>query len=97
LRRAETWRAILTARPIDDEEVDQLLSEIRFTPLYVAGAIANHLKGEMIDLSSLVPSDIRYYDRLVGDPDGQTELKSFVDGIAASRIMNWLNVIQLRE
>jgi hypothetical protein len=77
--RSRNWREILAGRPIDDEEVDQLLSEIRLTPLYVAGAIANHLQGETLSIFSLVPSEIRYYDRLVGEPGDITDLKSFVE------------------
>ncbi len=37
--RAKYWREILSARAVDDEEVDLLLSEIRLTPpLYVLAA-----------------------------------------------------------
>jgi hypothetical protein len=62
------WRRILSVRPVEDEEVDELFSEIRLTPLFVADSIATHLRGEELSMLVLVPSEIRYYDRLVGTP-----------------------------
>jgi hypothetical protein len=88
--RSKNWREILSERSVEDEDVDQLLSEIRLTPLYIAGSIANHLRGETISMSSLVPSDIRYYDRLVGEPNGQTDLKDFVAATATTRVQEWI-------
>ena len=37
-------------------------------------------------MPSLVPSDIRYYDRLVGELNGQMDLKDFVATTATARI-----------
>jgi hypothetical protein len=88
--RSRNWREILKVRAVDNEEVDQLLSEIRLTPLYVAGAIANHLRGETLSIFSLVPSEIQYYDRLVGDPGDATDLKSFVEIRAKGSFDSWL-------
>ena len=85
-RSTDKWREILSARPVEDEEVDPLLSELRLTPLYVAGSIANQLRSETISMPSLVPSDIRYYDRLVGELNGQMDLKDFVATTATARI-----------
>jgi hypothetical protein len=81
--RAESWREILTARAVDDEEVDQLFSEIRLTPLFVAGSIANQLRSGTAGITPLVPSDIRYYERLVGELKDQIDLKGFVGTTAA--------------
>jgi hypothetical protein len=88
--RAKNWREILESRPVDDEEVDQLLSEIRLTPLYVASSIANHLRGEALNIFALVPSDIRYYDRLVGAFTEQSDLKSFVTTTADPQMREWV-------
>jgi hypothetical protein len=89
--RSRSWRDILNARPIEDEEVDQLLGELRLTPLFVAGSVAKHLRdGGTIDVVSLVPDDIRYYERLAGQPGGAADLKSFIDKTGAARIHEWL-------
>jgi len=89
--RINKWREILSTRPVDDEEVDQLLLEIRLTPPIVAHLIANELRRDTISMSSLVPSDIRYYERLVGELNGEVDLKSFVDAKAAPLIREAIN------
>jgi hypothetical protein len=88
--RSRSWRDTLNARAVEDEEVDQLLGEFRLTPLFVAGSIAEHLRHETIDIASLIPNDIRYYERLVGEPGGARDLKSFIDKTGATRIQEWL-------
>jgi hypothetical protein len=88
---SRSWRDILNARAIEDEEVDQLFGEFRLAPLFVAGSIAQHLRGgETIEITSLIPNDIRYYERLVGEPGGATDLMSFIDTTAAGRVQEWL-------
>jgi hypothetical protein len=88
--RSRNWREILEVRPVDDEEVDQLLSEIRSTPRYVTNEIANHLRGETLSILTLVPSEIHYYDRLVGDPGKALDLKTFVEIRAKVGFQDWL-------
>jgi hypothetical protein len=84
------WRGILDERSLADEEVDFLLSEIRLTPLYVAGSIASHLRSKTINVSSLVPSDIRYYERLVGEQSDQVDVESFIATSATSVIRSMI-------
>jgi len=88
--RSRNWREILEVRPVDDEEVDQLLTEIRLTPRFVANSLANHLRGETLSIFSLIPSDIRYYDRLVGEPGDAANLRIFVELRAKGQFENWL-------
>lgn len=76
--RTKRWREKLGKTIIEDEDVDQLLSEIRLTPLWVARSVAKNLQAKTTKISLLVPSDIRYYDRLVGELNDQTDLKGFV-------------------
>jgi hypothetical protein len=75
--RATKWSEVLEARPAEDDEVEEILTDIRLTPRYVSETIADHLKGEELDLRVLVPTDGRYYDRLVGDAAVDSDLKSF--------------------
>lgn len=89
-KRIDEWRVILESRELGNEEVDPLLSEFRFTPSYVAAAINDLLQGRTINISSLVPSDLRYYDRLVGEPAAEVRLKDFVDSVIAQRMQSRL-------
>jgi hypothetical protein len=88
--RSKKWREILEMRPVDDDEVDQLLTEIRFTPLYVSSSITSHLRGETLNILSLVPSDIRYYDRLVGAFTNQLDLRDFGTATAIAKMREWV-------
>jgi hypothetical protein len=88
--RCKKWREILEMRPVDDEEVDQLLTEIRCTPLFVSSSITNHLRGETLSILSLVPSDIRYYDRLVGAFTDQPDLREFGTATATAKMREWV-------
>ncbi|MDF0585042.1 hypothetical protein P0R28_36695 [Bradyrhizobium yuanmingense] len=87
---SKRWREILSTRAADDDEVDELFSEIRLTPLFVADAITEHLKGEELSLLTLVPSEIRYYDRLVGRPSPETDLRSYVEVCARPLFNSWI-------
>ena len=79
------WREMLTNRGASDQEVDRIFEEFRLTPSYVEGAIARHLTGETLELAQLVPTDIRYYDRLVGPIGACTELGPFVGSVIRER------------
>jgi len=85
-RRIAEWRSIVLSRDIEDEEVDQLLSEFRLSPIYAAAAIVNQLQKQTVSIASLVPSDARYYERLVGEPSKKLELKEYADGSLLPRI-----------
>ena len=76
-QQIEKWRKILSARTADDEEVDELLSERKHTPIFVASSVKEHLRGKLLQVTSLVPADIRYYDLLVGEPSAETNLQKF--------------------
>jgi hypothetical protein len=82
---ADEWREVLTNRVVSDEEVDRIFEEFRLTPSYVEVSIAHHLTGETLELTRLVPTDIRYYDRLVGPIGACTELRPFVGSVIRER------------
>lgn len=78
---AGKWRSVLAARPCDDEEVEELITEFRLTPRWFAATLLQNagIPGEEADLpvSSLVPDKQRYYFRLAGSP-AEKDLLSFV-------------------
>ena len=84
--RIDEWREIIKARQIGDEEVEALLAEFRLTPSYFATAVARDLQRQSIDAKSLVPSDLRYYDRLVGEYSDAMGLKDFFNTVLAPHV-----------
>jgi hypothetical protein len=75
----KAWRRILADREIDDEEVDGLLKQFRLTPRYIATAIQNALRRRNIGIDALVPDEVTYFDRLVGKPAPEHDLKQFFE------------------
>lgn len=85
---ADRWQELLTARACDDEEVEQLRIEFRLTPRWFADGFLTCLptgKDQAISTSDLVPSDPRYYYRLVGRPAADGFL-SYVKSNTSSHI-----------
>jgi hypothetical protein len=82
----EKWRSVLAVRRCDDEEVEELRNEFRLTPRWFARALLEGAEGEAdAPIASLVPSDSRYYYRLVGFPI-EGDLSSYVSSVLSSHI-----------
>lgn len=88
---AGEWRAVLTAAPLDDEDLELLRNELSLTPTNVAESIAHGLKASSCDLSTLVPNVDRYFDRLVGHLGGCNDLYNYLDRESRSHIAQLLN------
>lgn len=86
----DVWRVVLGERALEDEEVDSLLSEFRSAPIYVTGAIVEQLRRKTINLPSIIPSDLRYYDRLIGEPSSEETLRKFIDKRIVPRIRTFV-------
>ncbi len=89
----ESWRNILSGRPLEDDEIDQFHSDIRDTPVHVARSIRSKVEAGQSSVSSLVPSSRRYYERLVGGYDGSTSIMDYARG-AGSQFMEQLSTWQ---
>lgn len=81
----KAWRRILADREIDDEEVDGLLKQFRLTPRYIAAAIEKSLRRKNIRIDALVPDEVTYFDRLVGKPAPEQDLKQFFEHTVKER------------
>ncbi|WP_316233803.1 hypothetical protein [Bradyrhizobium sp. SZCCHNPS2010] len=79
------WRQILSDREIDDEEVDGLLKQFRLTPRYVAAGIERSLRRKAIQIDTLVPDEVTYFDRLVGKPGPEDDLQQFLESTIKGR------------
>lgn len=69
--RVAKWLSILGAREIEDEEVDELLSEIRLSPAFVAISLLESTRRSTVDVRTLVPDELGYYERLVGKSESE--------------------------
>lgn len=80
------WRAILIERALDDEEVDVLLNEFRLTPQFFEESVRHVFRQPEMDVATLVPQDIRYFERLVGQAANSMTLSQYHDRVCKDRI-----------
>lgn len=76
----EHWRNVLSERMLKDEEVDVLNSEFHDTPVEQAKSIRRKFEDGKINISSLVPASLRYFERLVGLYDGSASIRDYATG-----------------
>ncbi|MEW8051280.1 MAG: hypothetical protein AB2809_12975 [Candidatus Thiodiazotropha sp.] len=76
-----TWRNVLSERPLEDDEIDQFHSDFRDTPVHVARSIRSEIETGQSSVSSLVPSSRRYFERLVGSYDGSISIRDYAAGV----------------
>ena len=86
------WRVVLSDRPLEDGELDELLEEFRLTPQYWVATMRRQLRGPAFGPADLVPTDLRYFDRITGEPPEGIRLPEFVNDVLtshASAVMAW--------
>lgn len=84
----ERWRAVLSEPAISDDDVSDLLLDLDHSPSHIEALLQQEFQGPSNKVSTLVPDDIRYYERLVGKYCGsnnvdeycKVELKQYFDG-----------------
>jgi len=76
----DTWCNVLLERALDDDEVDELHSEFRYTPVQIAQSICSEIANGQSSAPSLVPHSRRYFERLVGGYDGSASIRDYAAG-----------------
>ncbi len=76
----DAWRNVLTKRALEDDEVNVFSSEFRDTPIEKARSIRSEIVGGQSNISSLVPSSRRYFERLVGAYDESASIRDYAAG-----------------
>ncbi len=76
----DSWRNVLSGRPLEDDEVDLFHSDFRDTPVHVARSIRSEIGTGQSSVSSLVPPSLRYFERLVGAYDGSESITDYAAG-----------------
>ena len=83
------WHSLLSERSLENDEVDEYLSDFRDTPVQLTRAIRNEIATGRSSVSSLVPSSRRYFERLVGKYDGSASISEYAAG-AGKQFINQL-------
>ena len=89
---AVKWREMLSDRPLENQELDELLEEFRFTPQHWVATMHRRLRGPAFGPADLVPASLRYFDRLAGVPPKGVRLPEFVKGklaVHARAVVAW--------
>ena len=82
----EDWKAKIDSRPLSDDEFAALSEELELTPVSNYRNIHSSLLRGSVDIGTLVPSERRYYDRLVGPSGSAIEADSYIDSEAVRLI-----------
>ncbi|AXS84361.1 hypothetical protein [Marinobacter sp. Arc7-DN-1] len=83
----DRWRAVLSTPTISDDDVSDLLLDLEHSPSHIEALLRQEFQGPSNKVSTLVPDNIRYYERLVGKCCGsknideycKVELKQYFD------------------
>ena len=84
--RIAKWRTVLAARPLNDDELDELLEEFRLTPVHFSASVYDRLRRGSFGAADLVPSDFVYFERLVGEPSEATDVRVLVSATVGAHV-----------
>lgn len=73
----EYWRAELSAEAVSDDDVSDLLLDLDLSPIRIKKLLKSEFQRPSNNVSTLVPNDIRYYERLVGKYSGSKNIEDF--------------------
>ncbi|EJG0325271.1 hypothetical protein C4D07_RS17055 [Vibrio parahaemolyticus] len=73
----EYWRAKLSAEAVSDDDVSDLLLDLDLSPTRIKKLLKSEFQRPSNSASTLVPNDIRYYERLVGKYRGSKNIEEF--------------------
>ena len=83
---AAKWREVLSGRPLENGELDELLEEFRLTPQHWVETMRRRLRGPAFGPGDLVPADVRYFECLAGKPPKGVRLPQFVTDVLAAHV-----------
>lgn len=80
----DRWRSVLEKRALEEREIQVFENDFINTPANMAQSIHKIPAGGTIDVSFLVPSSEKYFERLVGKYDGSATVENY----AATNVRN---------
>jgi hypothetical protein len=84
------WGALLSKRPLSEEELGVLIDDCAQTPVAVANSIAECLAQPKVSVDVLVPRAVAYYERLVGRVEAQPTIKEYIKEVGTDHIKSLL-------
>lgn len=75
----ERWRTVLSAPAISDDDVSDFLLDLDFSPSHIEAMLRQEFKAPSNKVSTLVPDNIRYYERLVGKYCGSKNIDEYCE------------------
>ncbi|OPY78425.1 MAG: hypothetical protein A4E65_02222 [Syntrophorhabdus sp. PtaU1.Bin153] len=76
-RAQDRWKEILAKRALADDEMNAFHDDFLETPIVKARSIRNEVFQGKSELSSLIPSSRRYFERLIGSYDGSATILDY--------------------
>lgn len=94
IEELERWSAVLSVPEVSDDDVSDLLLDLELSPSHIEALLRQEFQGPSNTVSTLVPNDIRYYERFVGKYCGsknideycKVELKQYFDNRIESEV-----------
>ena len=80
------WKERIDSEALDDEEFVELTEELDLTPVGNYRNLQAAISRRSVHIATLVPSERRYYDRLVGSLGSSVDVMSYIEGGAAPLI-----------
>jgi hypothetical protein len=91
----EHWTRLLKRRTLNDDEASDLERDLAATPVRRMGAIGEDIEAGHSKLTSLVPPERSYYDRLIGADTGLTGIEDYAQDVTAplaAHLVAWNSV-----
>lgn len=60
------WKALLTVRAPNDDELSAIYDDINITPLAIRGTISESIANGCVSLPQVIPQSVIYFERLIG-------------------------------
>ena len=76
----ERWRTVLSAPTASDDDVSDLLLDLDRSPCHIEALLCQEFQEPSNRVSTLVPDNIRYYERLVGKYCGSKNIEEYCNG-----------------
>jgi hypothetical protein len=89
------WSETIKGRPILPDELDKLTECLEKTPAFVSQKISESLADGHVSTDVLVPRSLEYYERLVGESDGQPTIQEYAAEVAcklAADLFAWRRI-----